>query len=388
MKELKFLFLEDSLTDLELIQRALHKENFHYSSIHVQDRESYVRALREDKPDLILSDFSLPNFDGLSALSLARENCPGTPFIFVSGTYGEDAAIQTLKRGATDYVLKDRLVKLAPALQRAIREMEEHEARRKAEKEKFELEEQLRQSQKLEAMGLLAGAMAHEINNPLMAIIEYAKLIQNSEEKYKIDKLATRISQEGERISVAVKDLLKFSRNEKGELRKTEVRTIIEKLFSIASQRIKMNSISLYLDISNDLPDCICKEGQVIQILLNLVNNSIDALNERYPEHDDNKRIIISASVISREGTNFVKFVVEDRGAGIRPENQERVFKNFFTTKGVGTGTGLGLSVSLGIARENGGDLTFESVPMEFTKFSLTLPTDPKEIHLNHAGAA
>lgn len=186
----RFLFLEDSLLDLELIQRQLRKAKIDFESIHVSDSEGFSHAILKDKPDLILSDFSLPKYDGFSALMAAKNMCPETPFIFVSGTYGEEAAIQTLTMGATDYVLKDKIEKLLPAVQRALHELEDHELRRKAEKEKYKLEEQLRQSQKLEAMGLMAGTLAHEINNPLLAISEYAALIAKEELDEKKNKSA------------------------------------------------------------------------------------------------------------------------------------------------------------------------------------------------------
>ncbi|PJZ77661.1 hybrid histidine kinase/response regulator LvrB [Leptospira neocaledonica] len=375
MKTLKFLFLEDSSTDLELIQRELKRGGVEYIPVHVQDRDEYLKAIEDEKPDFIFSDYSLPNFDGLSALTIAKEQCPSTPFIFVSGTYGEEAAIQTLTRGATDYVLKDRLVKLVPALRRAIREIEEHKALRRAEQEKFEIEEQLRQSQKVEAMGFLAGAMAHEINNPIMAIIDYAQLISKGDmDVDKAQKIASKIKQEGERISVMVKDLLRFARQEKGNFEPVSVFALISRARSISEQRLKMSRIQLDLDVHTDLPSVMCKEGQILQVLLNLINNGTDALNQRYPEYDENKRMIISAKPEEIGGKSWVRITVEDLGSGIPQEIGKSIFNTFFTTKGADKGTGLGLSVSLGIVKEHGGFLSFESAPMEYTRFFLDLP--------------
>ncbi|PJZ67234.1 hybrid sensor histidine kinase/response regulator [Leptospira wolffii] len=375
MRTLKFLFLEDSSTDLELIQRELKKAGVEFIPVHVQERDEYLKAIVDEKPDFIFSDFSLPNFDGLSALTIAKEQCPSTPFIFVSGTYGEDAAIQTLTRGATDYVLKDRLVKLVPALRRAIREMEEHSALRKAEQDKFEIEEQLRQSQKVEAMGFLAGAMAHEINNPIMAIIDYAELIaKGGMEPEKAQKFAAKIKQEGERISVIVKDLLRFARQEKKSFESIDAYELLAKAKGISEQRMKMNRVQFELDVNPGEFSVYCKEGQILQVLLNLMNNAIDALNQRYPEYNDNKRISVSAKPEEIGGKNWVRITVQDFGSGIPSEIGKSIFNTFFTTKGVDKGTGLGLSVSLGIVKEHGGYLSFESVPNEYTKFFLDLP--------------
>src|SRR5213079_2571464 len=140
------LMLEDDAADAELTTFALRKGGLNFSVCRVQTRDDYVYELENDPPELILSDYSLPGFDGHAALELARERCPETPFIFVTGTMGEEVAIETLKSGATDYVLKTRLSRLIPAVHRALREMHERSERRRAE-------EQLRKShQRLRAL--------------------------------------------------------------------------------------------------------------------------------------------------------------------------------------------------------------------------------------------
>jgi PAS domain S-box-containing protein len=132
-RALRILILEDMPSDAELMVYELRQAGIAHTSRRVADREPFVAALKENCPDLILSDFHLPNFDGLEALALAQATCPDTPFIFVSGAMGEEVAIDALKRGATDYVLKDRLSRLGPAVERALREAEERRERRQAE---------------------------------------------------------------------------------------------------------------------------------------------------------------------------------------------------------------------------------------------------------------
>ena len=143
-RALRILILEDLPSDAELMVYELRQAGIAHSYRRVADREHFVAALAEDWPDLILSDFHLPNFDGLEALALAQATCPDTPFIFVSGAMGEEVAIDALKRGATDYVLKDRLSRLGPAVQRALREAEERRERRQAEAALKESEEKYR----------------------------------------------------------------------------------------------------------------------------------------------------------------------------------------------------------------------------------------------------
>ena len=129
---LRILILEDMPSDADLMVYELRQAGIAHSYRRVDDREHFVAALAENWPDIILSDFHLPGFDGLEALALAQATCPDTPFIFVSGAMGEEVAIDALKRGATDYVLKDRMSRLGPAVQRALREAEERRERRQA----------------------------------------------------------------------------------------------------------------------------------------------------------------------------------------------------------------------------------------------------------------
>jgi len=132
-KELRILILEDVPTDAELIQFELTEAGTSFIPMCVADRASYVKALDEFSPEIILSDYSLPSFDGISALKIAVSKCPDVPFIFVSGALGEETAIELLKQGATDYVLKSRLSRLAPAVTRALQEVEERRVRKAAE---------------------------------------------------------------------------------------------------------------------------------------------------------------------------------------------------------------------------------------------------------------
>src|ERR1051326_2406896 len=140
-RELNILMLEDTATDAELTKRELHRANIAFCPKCVQTREAFTAALDDFAPDLILADYALPTFDGLSALTIAQEKRPGIPFIFVSGSIGEEIAIETLKQGATDYVLKHRLGRLGPAVRRALREAEERAERQRAEAALRESEE-------------------------------------------------------------------------------------------------------------------------------------------------------------------------------------------------------------------------------------------------------
>lgn len=144
--ELRILLLEDSSLDAELTLRELKRGGLEFTAKHVQTGEAFQSAIAGFQPSLILSDYKLPTFDGSKALAMARKECPDVPVILISGAVGEETAVELLKNGATDFVLKDRLAgRLVPAVRRALREVEERQARRQAEADLRALNEQLEQ---------------------------------------------------------------------------------------------------------------------------------------------------------------------------------------------------------------------------------------------------
>ena len=140
-RPIRILHLEDNKNDAELVKETLLLNDINCEIIHVENRADFERELTKDDLNIILADYNLPSFDGLEALALAKEKKPAVPFIFISGVLGEELAIETLKRGATDYVIKSRLERLAPAIGRALREKEEHAQRIRLEREIIELEQ-------------------------------------------------------------------------------------------------------------------------------------------------------------------------------------------------------------------------------------------------------
>jgi PAS domain S-box-containing protein len=150
---LQILYLEDDARDAELVQVTLEDGGVANHLTRVQDESEFLRALHQHRFDVILADFTLPSFDGMSALKISKETCPETPFIFVTGTLGEEVAIEALKMGATDYVFKARLSRLLPSVQRALREAEEKSQRRDAEEKLLRSEAYLAEAQKLSLTG-------------------------------------------------------------------------------------------------------------------------------------------------------------------------------------------------------------------------------------------
>lgn len=153
-KTLHFLLLEDVLTDAELIEYELRKGNFLFSLKRVTTEDAFLKALEKCRPDIILADYKLPLFDGISALRVAEKKCPDIPFIFVSGYRGEELAVETLKNGATDYILKDNLSRLVPSVLLAFNEREEQRKRKQAEEALQKSQERLKLAQEAARIGI------------------------------------------------------------------------------------------------------------------------------------------------------------------------------------------------------------------------------------------
>ena len=245
------------------------------------------------------------------------------------------------------------------------------------QKKEKEMEAQLRQQQKLEAIGTLAGGVAHEINNPLNGIMNYAQLILDAMDKPSGSaEYAREIIHETERISLIVKNLLQFSRQEKQSHSYASIYDIIDQTISLVNTVILRDQITLDIQLPEGLPDIKCRSQQIQQVLMNLLTNARDALNEKYPHGDSNKVISVEGSLKETAGQQWLSLTVLDYGSGIPAENRDKIFEPFYSTKPKELGTGLGLSISYGIVSEHKGALSFESEPGEYTKFILDLPVD------------
>ena len=245
--------------------------------------------------------------------------------------------------------------------------------RKRAEEEKLVMDAQLRQSQKLESIGTLASGVAHEINNPLMGMINYADLIADEVDDSRLKQFAQGIMEEGNRIATIVRNLLSFSRQDKETHSPAIIRDIVDASLSLLGSLLRKDQITIDLDIPEDLPQVKCRSQQIQQVIVNLLTNARDALNERYLEYDENKLIRITARLFEKDKADWIRITVEDHGIGVPNDVSQRIFDPFFTTKPRDKGTGLGLSVSYGIVEQHHGELSVESVPGEFTRFHMDL---------------
>lgn len=233
--------------------------------------------------------------------------------------------------------------------------------------EKMILEANLLQSEKMASIGQLAANVAHEINNPLAAIIANAQLLSRDLAKADPDILDSLqlIETAGDRAAKIVNNLLESARREKPhEFEEISLNETIMDAISLMRYEINKRSISIKLDLEKSIPHIYANKNQLKGVWINLLNNAL------YAVESNTGRISVSTRYESKSFT----IVFSDNGKGISPENQKKIFEPFFTTKEAGKGTGLGLSVSLQAIKEHHGDITFESMPAKGTKFIIVLP--------------
>ena len=248
--------------------------------------------------------------------------------------------------------------------------------RREYERNKDELEMQLRQRQKLESIGTLAGGVAHEINNPVNGIINYAQLIIDDADSDHLKVYSNEIIHEGKRVAEIVKNLLSFARQEKQSHSPAQISDIINQTISLIRTVIRHDQITLDMNIPEGLPSIKCRSQQIQQVIMNLITNARDALNAKYDGFHEDKRIILNCGMFERDGRRWLKVIIEDHGTGIPDDIIDKVFDPFFTTKPREKGTGLGLSISHGIVEDHHGELYFETAVGKFTRSILELPID------------
>ncbi len=498
---MRVLHLEDSLVDAELVKTELQAEGVECNISLVNNEEQFRAALHHEAFDLILADHALAMFSGDSALEIHQTVCPDIPFIFVTGYLGEDLAIETLKRGATDFVLKNNLSRLAPAVRRALREVKMRREQKAAEEarsrseERFKivarvtndalwewdlstdelhwgegihkllgvlpeevepnvgwwhdrihpedrgriqaeliealktgskfwsteygyrradgtyarassraqiiydesghgvrvigalvdmtarlrLEEQLRQAQKMEAVGRLAGGIAHDFNNLLTIISGYTELVlQSSNTASATHRLhLTHVKRAAERASGLTRQLLAFSRQ---QVLKPQVIDLNEIVLGISPMlrpligedvRLQTALFPVSLPVKAD-------PGQIEQVILNLAANARDAmptggelivktLKRQFAAHPS-----VPGNEVLR--STYAALEVSDTGTGIDPETKNHIFEPFFTTKVKGKGTGLGLPSVYGIVNQSGGFIEVNSEPGEGTQVTVCLP--------------
>ncbi|GAL83148.1 response regulator receiver sensor signal transduction histidine kinase [Sporocytophaga myxococcoides] len=360
-QKVKILIIEDNDFDFELVERKLQSINFSFEARRAIVEEEFNQHLLQFRPDLILSDFSLPTFSGLEALSIAKKHNPLTPFIFVTGTLGEELAVETMIQGANDYVLKDSLHKLEPAITRVLNEVKEKQKREEAEN-KLKI--------KVEELKSLVYRISHDIRGPICSVKGILNLIQHSESNSikDITEYVNIISQVNRKMEGIVLNLssFQFIYNDDIKLDDIDLDLFFEKLGSAISEIENYKEVGLKLTYKGQ--QYFRSEFNLLfSVFFNLIHNAIVFMDKNKSE----RKVICSAEV-SETGLSLQ---VEDNGIGIEKYIQDKVFGMFFRGSNLSKGAGLGLYITKTILDRLNGTITLISNEKEGTRINIFIPT-------------
>jgi signal transduction histidine kinase/ActR/RegA family two-component response regulator len=318
-------------------------------------------ALARRTWDLVLSDWTMPSFNGGAALDVLNAEGVTAPFIIVSGTVTEELAIGAMRKGARDWVPKGKLGRLLPVVER---ELSESDERRRAAEALRQSEEALRHAQKLDAIGGLAAGVAHDFNNVLSVIISHADLVlrdqavsTDSRESVEEIRAAAR------RAADLTRQLLAFSRQQILQPQHADLSQIVAGVAKML-RRLIGEDLELQLSLAPNLDTVLVDPGQIEQVIVNLVVNARDAMPDGGTVTIETSNVYLGKSAAEAVGVEpgpYATLVVSDDGIGMDAATRARIFEPFFTTKEPGKGTGLGLATVFGIVKQSGGAVTAQS---------------------------
>lgn len=392
-RSVSVLLLEDNALDALLVQNALRSASaagpvYRYVSQWTQTLADARNALAHQRFEVVIVDLTLPDSDGLATLAAVREATPDSALVVITGQHDHRTSVEALRMGAQEYLVKGEFT--YPSLERAIRYSLDRKAfaeeRLRDQSEREQLQEQLRQAQRMEALGRLAGGVAHDFNNVLTIILGHAAMLQGGiVEAVDKDESLTEIREAAERAARLTAQLLAFSKQQVSTPRVVNLNAAIGDLEKMLGTLIGEH-IDLVTQLSPATDNVLIDPGHVEQILLNLAVNARDAMSA-------GGMLTIRTSVVDvgdemrRQRPyvplgRYVQLSVADTGVGMDEAVRARIFEPFFTTKEKGRGTGLGLSTVYGLVKQAAGYIWCTSVPRLGTRFDIYLPaTDAPEEH-------
>ncbi|HEX3822625.1 MAG TPA: ATP-binding protein [Candidatus Sulfotelmatobacter sp.] len=358
-RKLRLVVVEDNSSDVELVKHALKKGGFEAVCDVVQTAEDFRNVVRKNGYEIVLADYSLPLWNGLETLQILRQEGLDIPVIVVSGALGDTRAVECIKQGAADYVLKDHLLRVPDVVRRALREKKLRDDNRQAQ------EELARSNRDLEQFAYVA---SHDLQEPLRMVAAYTQLL---EQRYqgKLDETADKYihyAVDGAlRMQTLVQDLLAFSRvgREGNEAKLVDVNLAVQSALINLQSTIRDSNAQVQY---GQLPSMVADHSQLTQLFQNLIGNAIKFRGQEAP------RIAISAEKKDREWI----LSVADNGIGIAPEYAETIFVIFkrLHTREEYAGSGIGLAICKKVVEQHGGRIWMESEPGKGSTFRFALP--------------
>ncbi|MGD0570212.1 MAG: ATP-binding protein [Candidatus Sulfotelmatobacter sp.] len=363
---LRALLVEDNPLDATLVLRALYKEGFDVAADVVQDEAAFRSSLCKNPPEVVLADYNLPNWKGMEALAVLRQEGLDIPMILVTGALGDVNAVECIKQGVTDYVLKDGLTRLPDVVRRALREKHERMLRHQVEEDLArKVDELARSNADLEQFAYVA---SHDLQEPLRMVTAYTQLLG---EKYKgrldenADKFIGYASEGATRMQVLIQDLLAFSRvgRKEGASTSVDCNVVMAEVRQILTSTIQESGAVVN---SANLPSVWTDRSQMAQVFQNLIGNAIKFRGKEPPV----------VTIQAEKADQHWLFSVSDNGIGIAPEYAENVFVVFqrLHARTEYAGNGIGLAICKKIVERYGGKIWVESQLGSGSSFKFTVP--------------
>jgi signal transduction histidine kinase len=364
---LRALFVEDSEQDTHILLRELRRGGYEVEHARVETRPAMQAALSSRPWDIILCDYTLPQFSALDALKTLHESGLDLPFIVISGTIGEESAVEMLKAGAHDFIVKGRLARLLPAIGRELREAQTRRMQLEAEAARRDLIE------RLEAMNAeierFTYTAFHDLRAPLVTIKGFLGALKNNLEANQPDQLQKdlqRIEAAADKMDDILSDLLKLARVGRVIQPPEEVDMVQLAQETLQSLDADLRAAGITVILSPDLPTVFGERTRLQEVLENLIENAV-----KFSSGQANPLIEIGTRLQEGEQIIFVK----DNGQGIDPRYHNRIFNLFEKLDPAKAGTGIGLTITKRIIEVHGGRIWVESAgPGRGSTFAFTLP--------------
>ncbi|MFZ1796782.1 response regulator [Dokdonella sp.] len=364
---LRVLLVEDDANDAELLLERLRDDGLAIEARQVETEDDFREALGQFEPDIVISDLNMPMFNGYRALEILRERARLVPFIFVSGTMGEDAAVMALRAGAIDYLLKERLARLPSAVTRAVQEARAALARERSEQE-------LMRAQRFESLAMLAGGLSHDLRNILQPLLLAADAMKEHEDE-RLRKHGALVGDCAKRGLEMVASMLSFARGARLETERVKLAALFDAMLMLLRGSVPRN-IEMVIEKPADDLAIEGNHTELQQCLLNLCLNALQAMPEGGRLRLSAEPSAVDADFFADDELQapgaYLKLQVSDTGIGMPEHVRDNLFRPFFTTKE--TGTGLGLVSCKRIVSNHRGYLRVLSESNKGTTFEVYLP--------------